>query len=232
MKKERARPSGSSWNRKMDFDYLPNTPFMLKQVDGMFHFNTDTILLGEFIEIRRKDSVLDIGTNNGALLLYASLGEPRALCGVEIQEEAVACARANLELNNVEAQIIHGDVREMKGEQYDVIICNPPYFSTDEEGYRNLSESLRIARHEECLSLEELSASINRLMKDNGRAYIVYRASRLFELAKAFNDRKLQIVRMKPVYDENKENAVSVLLEIRRGMNREVKVVKPCVIQR
>ena len=52
-------------------DYLPNTDIYYYQHPDMFHTNTDTALLGEFADIRKKDVVLDIGTNNGALLLYA-----------------------------------------------------------------------------------------------------------------------------------------------------------------
>lgn len=36
-----------------------------------FRFNTDTALLAEFMEIRPQESVIDIGTNNGVLLVYA-----------------------------------------------------------------------------------------------------------------------------------------------------------------
>ena len=38
----------------------------------MFCINTDTTVLGEFLNIYRNDTVLDMGTNNGALMIYAS----------------------------------------------------------------------------------------------------------------------------------------------------------------
>ena len=38
----------------------------------MFRINSDTRYLGEFINIKKEESILDIGTNNGALLLYAN----------------------------------------------------------------------------------------------------------------------------------------------------------------
>ena len=51
-------------------DYLPNHPeIKLYQDDKMIRINTDTQCLGEFIKVYKEDTVLDIGTNNGALLL-------------------------------------------------------------------------------------------------------------------------------------------------------------------
>lgn len=59
-------------------DYLPAHPeITVYQDDEMFRINTDTMVLGNFMEILHKDVVLDMGTNNGALLLYASLSKPK-----------------------------------------------------------------------------------------------------------------------------------------------------------
>ena len=54
----------------LTIDYLPNhKEIKVYQDDTMFRINTDTMVLGEFLEIYKEDTVLDIGTNNGALLL-------------------------------------------------------------------------------------------------------------------------------------------------------------------
>ena len=49
-------------------DYLPNTDIYLYQDKDMFRINSDTRYLGEFLNIKKEESILDIGTNNGALL--------------------------------------------------------------------------------------------------------------------------------------------------------------------
>ena len=54
-------------------DYLPNTNIYLYQDSEMFRINSDTRYLGEFINVKQSEVVLDIGTNNGALLLYANM---------------------------------------------------------------------------------------------------------------------------------------------------------------
>ena len=59
-------------------DFLPNKEeIKLYQDDEMFCINTDTQVLGEFLNIYKQDVVLEIGTNTGALLLYASKFNPK-----------------------------------------------------------------------------------------------------------------------------------------------------------
>ena len=92
MKKVRAHVSILSWCKKMSFDYLPNTHIYLQQKEDMFRINTDTHLLGNFMKINKQDRVLDIGCNNGALLLYASQYTNK-LVGIDILPEAIELAK-------------------------------------------------------------------------------------------------------------------------------------------
>ena len=48
---------------------------------------------------------------------------------------------------------------------YDVIVTNPPYFDTKEESKKNINEHIRIARHEDKLSLEQLCYGIAKHLK-------------------------------------------------------------------
>ena len=71
-------------------DYLPNhKDIKVYQDDEMFCINTDTMVLGEFLEVYKQDVVLDIGTNTGALMLYANLFNPRRLVGIDINDKHI-----------------------------------------------------------------------------------------------------------------------------------------------
>ena len=75
-------------NLKLDF--LPNYPeIKLYQDKDMICINTDTMVLGEFLEVYRYDTILDIGTNNGSLLLYANRFSPKKLIWIDINKEAL-----------------------------------------------------------------------------------------------------------------------------------------------
>mgnify|MGYP000019521426 FL=1 len=57
----------------------------------MFRMNSDTALLANFMKIKRNDRVLDIGTNNGALLAVANSFAPSCLIGIDIQKSSGTC---------------------------------------------------------------------------------------------------------------------------------------------
>lgn len=74
--------------------------------------------------------VLDVGTGSGVAAIRA------AACGgqvtaIDINPEAIRCARINALLNHVDARI---DLRlgdlfaPVEGERFDMVVCNPPFF--------------------------------------------------------------------------------------------------------
>jgi tRNA1(Val) A37 N6-methylase TrmN6 len=78
----------------LTLDYLPNHPnIKIYQHKKMFRINTDTALLGEFLDFEPNLDILDIGTNNGALLLYSSLLKPKNIVGIDINNEALEIAK-------------------------------------------------------------------------------------------------------------------------------------------
>lgn len=189
----------------MSRDYLPNTCLTLLQSDQMFRFNSDTVLLGEFMSVKKSDRVLDIGTNNGALLLYASCYSPKELVGIDIHPQAIELAKQNLLENNLEAKLIESSLQTFEDTPYDVIVCNPPYFNQKNTQLKNDNEYLRSARHEDYLTLEELFTHVKRLLKTNGRFYLVYPSDRLHEVMVKAYESNLALSELKLVFDENKE---------------------------
>ncbi|MEG2488788.1 tRNA1(Val) (adenine(37)-N6)-methyltransferase [Anaerorhabdus sp.] len=216
----------------MSFDYLPETTLEIKQRKDMFRMNSDTHYLGKFLYVKEDESVLDIGCNNGALLLYASLFNPKTLVGIDYFQEAISLAEENMKHNHVDAVLVHTKIQNFEYAPFDVIVCNPPFFKVDENSNVNESEYLRIARHEEMLTLRELFVHVRRLLKDEGRFYLVHRTMRLTEIVEETLKNGFKIKRMKPIYDENKEYSTSCLFEIVKGKNNQVLVEKPIFITR
>lgn len=214
----------------MSFDYLPGTKIYLKQRSDMFRINTDTHLLGKFMEINKKDRVLDIGCNNGALLLYASQYSHQ-LVGIDILEEAIVLARENLTMNNVQAQLYNVKAQDFNDEPFDKIVCNPPYFNTKENGNKNMNYFLEVARHDKYLPLDELFECFKRLIKDNGTVYMVHRPSYLAMILDIAKNYKFKCIKMKMIYDENKQEAVSVLLAFKIGKVDLIKVERDEIIR-
>ena len=98
-------------------DYLTNTKLKLYQDDEMFKINSDTVRLGEFLNLTKNNyTILDIGTNNGALLLYAyNKKKAKFYYGVDINNEALELAKENMEMNEIkEYEFFNKDVKDLK----------------------------------------------------------------------------------------------------------------------
>ncbi len=215
-------------------DHLPkHEDIKLYQDDEMFCINTDTMVLGEFLEVYKKDVVLEIGTNTGALMLYASRFNPRRLVGIDINERALEIAEKNMELNNVKNyELIHADGNTFRlDEEVDVVIFNPPYFKTPSKDLGN-NEYLALAKHEDNFPLESMVNCINRNLRNMGTVYFLFQTSRLNEVIKLFNSKKLIIKKLQFVYDVNKDFSNVVLIKAVKGARDGLVVEKPVIIDR
>ena len=212
-------------------EYVYGTDCVLYQSAEMFRMNSDSELLGLFMRLKHRDSVLDIGTNNGVLLLYASCWKPKHLCGIDLFEEAIDLASKNMDANHVEAELHVSRLQDFRHERFDVLVCNPPYFS---KSGTMVSENryLEAARHDTNLPMEELFANAARLMKDTGRLYIVHRASRLMDLIMCASEYRLRPVRLQIAYESEGKGARSVLLEFSFARRKEMVIEPPVYLDR
>lgn len=200
----------------MKLDYLKGIDSYIEQKEEMYHFNSDTVLLGNFIKVKKTDTVLDVGCNNGALLLYAS--KAKSLCGIDVFDDVISLAKKNLERNHVKAELTVSRLQDYQHPSFDVIISNPPYFNTKNESLKNENKYLKAARHEENLTLEELLIHVSRLLKDNGTFYLVYRPDRLFELFQVSEKYSLKPYRLQIAYASKNKNAKSILIAFKKNM--------------
>lgn len=209
-------------------DYLPNTDIYLYQDKDMFRINSDTRYLGEFLHINKNDVVLDIGTNNGALLLYANRLGCKQLIGVDINTRALELCKENLELNKISNFVLYNcKVQDLKLEKVDVVVCNPPYFKN---GIVNRNNDLANARHEGELTLSELIEHSNRLLKNNGKLMIVYKSCDVVDIVKEMDKNKFGVTRVQFIYDINKDNSTCVLVEAIKNRKHNVRIIKPIII--
>ena len=217
---------------KLTHDYLPGTQIYLHQRKDMFRMNTDTALLGRFMKVKEDETVMDIGTNNGALLLYASQFTHGKLIGVEVQKEAAELAEMNLRENAVENYaIIHSDIKDVTY-PVDVIVCNPPYFVVTQPKQLNENEYKRIARHECYLTLDTLCESVARNLKEKGRFYLVHRADRIVDILTKLREHDLEVKTIQMIRDENNDVAHGILIEAVKEGKTHCTVLEEIVVTR
>lgn len=214
----------------MKRDYLNGTPWTIRQGEDMFHFNSDTELLGNFMKIHTGDSLLDIGTNNGALLFYGAAKGAGSLTGIDLFANTTELAMENMESNHLEADLQTIRVQDFQHDPFDAIVCNPPYFHSDKDSLKKENPYLKAARHDDCLPVEDLAFHCGRLLKERGKIFLVYRPSAMMRLIHAFAENALYPERMRMVYASVKQPARSVLLAFGRKNNPDLVVERPAFL--
>ena len=94
-----------------------------------------------------------------------------------------------------------GDLRSLPKsmwEQFDVVSCNPPYFSAGTGETSQIPEH-RLARHEEGCTLEEVCLAAGRLLRYGGRFCLCQRPQRLAEVFAAMSKAGLEPKRLRLV---------------------------------
>lgn len=216
------------------YDY---EPYKIVQDSDVFKFSLDSILLAEFVTtLKPKDKVLDLCTGNAVVPLILSYYFPNEIVSFEIQNYIADLAIESVQLNKKEKQIqvIQEDVRvihnHFPGNNFDVIVANPPYFKYKESSLINENPAKAMARHEMNLTLENLFQVVKYALKDNGVFYLVHIPERLEEIL--FCCEKYQIIakQIQFVYTKDDNNATIVLIKCIKNANNALKVSKPLFV--
>lgn len=207
-------------------DYFIDPKIHIYQHPDHFHFNTDTKLLAQFMKIKNGDVVLDIGTNNAALLLYADQFNVKKLIGVEVLEESSQIAQLNADsFISHPCQIIHMPIQEVEHELVDVIVSNPPFFTQNETHPNTVMNMRQLGRIEVHCDLDDLCKHASRLLKSMGRFYFVHRPDRIHEIMLALNKYNFSVKTLQFAYDARNDAVKSVLIEAIKDSNCRCKVL-------
>lgn len=219
-------------------DQLMQYNLEIIQSSDVFSFSLDAVLLGDFAKIRQRDDlkIVDLCSGNGAVALMLSQKTKSPIYGIEIQPELVDMARRSVELNQLEDQvtIVQRDLNAIRSDHYDsvdVITCNPPYFPLEEKGHVNPNEHLAIARHEIHVNLKQLMFKISKLLKMNGKVYLVHRPDRFLELMDEMRNHQIMPKRVQFIYPNESTNANMVLVEgINKGKEGGFQMLPPLYV--
>lgn len=102
-------------------DYLKYINYPIIQDSEMFKVNSDTAALGMFLDDLKGKTVLDLGTNNGALLLYAFYHHAGHLIGVDIYSEPLELAKENIAKYTNDFKLINSRIQDLDIEPVDVM---------------------------------------------------------------------------------------------------------------
>ncbi len=194
-----------------------------------YTFTSDSVVLANFIKLKKQDKCAEIGTGCGVIsVLLSAKTDFDKIYAFEIQHEMAKIAEKNVILNKLEEkiQIISDDVRNFRQycsqESFDVVFSNPPYIKTGD--FKNINKARDIARHDSSLPLDDLCKVAFNLLRFGGRFYVIYTADRTAELIDTLMQYSLEPKKM--FFTENgKGKIVLVNIESVKGGKHGIEVL-------
>ncbi|WP_296496110.1 methyltransferase [Phenylobacterium sp.] len=194
----------------------------------------DAALLAAACDARPGERVLDLGCGPGAVMLAAAVRRREAhFTGVEADPEALALARANIDLNGLSDRMeaLSGDVAlpfaRLGLPRFDAALCNPPFFD-DARALRGPAPEKTRA----WMAADGLAAWTEFLMKavrDGGTITIIHRADRLADLLAGLAPR-CGSIRIRPVQPRAAASASRVIVRAVRGGRAPLALLPPLVL--
>ena len=214
-------------------DILCNEKVRVIQKKRGYRLSMDPLLLGNFITLKQKETLLDVGTGCGIIPIYlAAKGHANRLVGIEIQDELHELSLRNKELNRCShVEFIKGDIRSRRKDLgcFHVMVSNPPYVK-ERAGRRNPAPSRLVARSETTLDLPALMSIAASMLFTHGRLYVIYPAKRLAELVYESKSRHLEPKRLRLIHSRRGEPAVLALVECVKDGGSHMLVEPPLYI--
>ena len=146
--------------------------FSVEQGKSAMKVGTDGVLLGAWAPIdNNPKAILDIGAGTGILsLMLAQRTNAQKIDAIEIDEDAYEQAVNNFENSPWSDQLFcyHAGLDEFIEEpedEYDLIICNPPFYS---ENFKTNNGSRDLARFQDAMPFEQLIEAVDLLLSATG----------------------------------------------------------------
>lgn len=197
-----------------------------------FCFGVDAVLLSHFADIRKKDTVIDLGTGTGIIPILLAASTTEQIDALEIQTDIAAMARRSVRLNRLEDKIniIDGDIVGYKTDkQYSAVLCNPPYKKAG-SGILSRDDKQYISRHEVLCNLSDILKTVSRILKPLGRFYMIHRPERLVDIIYEMRINGIEPKRIRYVHSYFGKPPVMVMVEGLKGGKPYIKTEPPLVI--
>jgi len=218
-------------NEDETLDMFYHGRLLVLQKKRGYRFALDAPLLADFVQVRRTEELLELGTGSGIVSLLLSLKPFAHITAIEIQEALADLARRNVRANRLEERItiVHGDLRKYRRpKRFDVVFSNPPYIP-QKTGFLSVTAEKSIAKHELKCDILGIMRATARLLKKDGRAYFIFPARREEDLKNAVEKNGLHLHALRYVH-QRKETAANFILAECRFSARETRFLPPLVL--
>jgi len=151
--------------------------FSVNQDQCAMKIGTDGVLLGSWANLETNPfAILDIGAGTGILaLMLAQRSTAEVIDALEIDDNAYEQCVDNFEQSPWGDRLFcyHASLEEFAEEiddNYDLIICNPPFYAED---YKTDNDSRDLARFQDAMPFEHLLQSVAILLAPEGSFNVI-----------------------------------------------------------
>jgi tRNA1(Val) A37 N6-methylase TrmN6 len=204
----------------------------LYQPEEGYRFNLDSVLLANFVKIKNKGKLIDLGTGSGILILLLNLKYKNIeYWAVEVQDEFYEIADKNFKLNNINVNLIKENIKNiknhLKANSFDYVITNPPYLKE----YQIQNLNLKISKSEHLATISDFIKTAKYLLKDKGKFFVVIPSFRFTEVVCNLKKEKLIPKRFRMIFPAVDEKATHCLIEAVKNANEGGEIIeKPLIV--
>jgi len=157
--------------------------FRIEQQNAAMKVGTDGVLLGAWTPVGGADRILDVGTGTGLIALMVAQRSAGEVDAVEIDMLASDEAKFNFKHSPWSDRLTvfntdFLDFYDLHTGQYDLIVCNPPFFINSMKSQHKASA---VARHNQKLTFSQLIVGSRKLLHDDGRLCVIIPFESLLE---------------------------------------------------
>jgi len=148
--------------------------FEVLQNKSAMKVGTDGVLVGAVANCAGAKTILDVGTGTGLIAIMMAQKSQAEVHAIDINEDAVELAKYNVSKSPFSNRIVvHNTSLQTFSPQikFDLIISNPPYFSTNVIAP---DKNRATARHNLQLTIADLVMNVKRLLSESGRAVVIF----------------------------------------------------------
>ena len=213
-------------------DAFLNGALQILQPKTGYRAATDPVFMAACVPAKAGQTILELGCGVGtAMLCLGRRVQGCSITGLEIQAEYAELARENAQANNIEAQVISGDLmqipKELRDQSFDHVMFNPPFY--DEGKVTAPDDGGKSQAFVMGLDISDWIKVAMKRLKPKGRLTFIHRIDVLPKalgiLAEVGGD-----ITIKPLVSREEQSAKRIIVTCRKGTNGPPTLLSPLVI--
>ncbi len=203
-------------------DSILNGAIRLCQPKCGYRVAIDPIILASLVEIRKNQTILDVGCGVGTIsLILKHFDKSQLITSIDIDSIMTDLCRKNSGINDLPLNIINHEIDSdiLKGESFDCVVTNPPFYNPD--SFRNSEK--KFTANFETIDIKSWISFCMKRLKNRGNFYIIHIPEKLGAILEALGNLvgKIEII---PIYSHPNQLAKRIIIRCRKGSREPLKI--------